>query len=56
MQSESKRDRGAVSTQPIFAVGEPFPDILLPSLANGRPLSLAQFRGQKVLLHIFASW
>jgi hypothetical protein len=37
-------------------VGEPFPALLLPSLADGSPLSIGQFRGRKVLLHQFASW
>jgi hypothetical protein len=37
-------------------VGQPVPDIVLPSLQDGRPASLAQFRGKKVLLHVFASW
>jgi hypothetical protein len=36
-------------------VGQPVPDIVLPSL-DGRPASLAQLRGKKVLLHVFASW
>ena len=39
-----------------FKVGQPFPPVTLPSLADGKPLSIAQFRGQKVLLHVFASW
>jgi len=39
-----------------FKVGEPFPNLVLPSLADGKPLSLARFRGQKLILHIFASW
>lgn len=39
-----------------FKVGEPFPSLVLPSLADGKPLSLARFRGQKVILQIFASW
>lgn len=39
-----------------FRVGEPFPNLVLPSLADGKPLSLARFRGEKVILHIFASW
>ncbi len=39
-----------------FQVGEPFPDLVLPSLENGRPLSLAHFRGKKIILHVFASW
>ena len=44
------------SPSPGFEIGKPFPDLILPSLADGRPASLSQFRGQKVLLHIFASW
>jgi hypothetical protein len=39
-----------------FKVGHPFPAITLPSLEDGRPSSIAQFRGQKLILHIFASW
>jgi hypothetical protein len=39
-----------------FKVGEPFPNLVLPSLVDEKPLSLARFRGQKVILHIFASW
>ena len=39
-----------------FKIGEPFPDLVLPSLEDGKPLSLVRFRGQKVILHIFASW
>lgn len=39
-----------------FRVGEPFPQIAFPSVDDGRPMSLADFRGQKLLLHIFASW
>ena len=37
-------------------VGQAFPDLVLPSLDDGRPLSLADFRGKKVILHVFASW
>jgi hypothetical protein len=37
-------------------VGQPVPDIVLPSIENGRPASLAQFRGKKIVLHVFASW
>ncbi len=39
-----------------FEVGTPFPTLSFPSLDNGRPASIADFRGQKVILHIFASW
>ena len=39
-----------------FKPGQPFPDLALPSLDGGRPLSVASYRGKKLLLHIFASW
>jgi hypothetical protein len=38
-----------------LAVGEPFPDLVLPSL-DGTPRAIREFRGQKLILHIFASW
>lgn len=41
---------------PGLEVGQTFPDLVLPAVEDGRPRSLAQFRGQKLLLHIFASW
>ena len=37
-------------------VGQPFPALVLPALADGAPLSIDRFRGRKVLLHQFASW
>ena len=52
-------DRPAESTiDPVLKVeaGQPFPEIVLPSIEDGRPASLAQYRGKKVLLHVFASW
>ena len=36
-------------------VGERFPEIVLPSV-DGEPMSIASFRGEKVVLHIWASW
>jgi hypothetical protein len=39
-----------------FNVGEPFPTRALPSAADGRPVSLAEFRGRKLIVNIFASW
>jgi hypothetical protein len=38
-----------------FEQNKPFPDLILPDL-NGEPLSISAFRGQRVVLHIFASW
>ena len=37
-------------------VGDQFPEIVLPNLSDGEPLSMTAFRGQKVALHIWASW
>ena len=37
-------------------VGERHPDFTLPALADGKPKSLSDFRGKKVLLIQFASW
>jgi len=36
--------------------GEPFPDLLLPAMEDGEPTSIADLRGRKVVLHVFASW
>ncbi|MGD9720129.1 MAG: peroxiredoxin family protein [Pirellulales bacterium] len=37
-------------------VGTPHPDFTLPSIEDGAAISLAQFRGRKLLLIQFASW
>lgn len=39
-----------------FEVGEPFPALAFPSAEDGEPISLADFRGHKVIVHVFASW
>jgi hypothetical protein len=39
-----------------FVEGEPFPSLILPGLKDGRPVSLTEFRGRKLVLHVFASW
>ena len=36
--------------------GEAFPTIALPSAVDGRFSSLADYRGKKVIVNIFASW
>jgi hypothetical protein len=46
---------GQLPPQP-FEVGTSFPSLSLPSLEDGRPASIADFRGRKLILHIFASW
>ena len=37
-------------------VGQAYPVDPLPSLTDEAPLSVARFRGRKVMLHQFASW
>jgi len=44
--------RGSVSPQ----LGRAAPAFTLPSLADGSPVSLDQFRGKVVLLNFFATW
>jgi hypothetical protein len=39
-----------------FHEGQLFPATVFPSILDGRPRSIADFRGKKVILHIFASW
>ena len=36
--------------------GQAFPTLVLPSLDDGKPLSIADFHGRKIALHVFASW
>ena len=37
-------------------VGRAFPTLVLPDAVDGHPRSIGEFRGRKVILHIFASW
>jgi hypothetical protein len=39
-----------------FEMGQPFPTLSFPALEDGRPRSIADFRGKRVILHVFASW
>jgi hypothetical protein len=39
-----------------FRVGEPVPHLRLPSITGGHGASLADFRGEKLMLHVWASW
>ncbi len=43
-------------TQTKFKIGTEFPNLKLPSIEDNQPLSIKDFRGRKVVLHIFASW
>jgi hypothetical protein len=37
-------------------VGDAYPVDPLPSMTDEAPLSVARFRGRRVMLHQFASW
>jgi len=39
-----------------FEIDKPFPALVLPALNGEGASSLAQFRGRKTVLHVFASW
>ena len=36
--------------------GERFPDVTLPSVRTGEPVSFSSLTGEKLMLHLFASW
>ena len=50
------REAGAQRLESRFSVGDHFPDLPFPALADGKPTRLSDFRGRKVMLHVFASW
>lgn len=39
-----------------FNPGDTFPTLALPSAVDGRPVSVTEFRGKKLIVNIFASW
>lgn len=47
---------GAIAFAEAPKVGERHADFTLANIADGKPVSLADFRGKKVLLIQFASW
>jgi len=47
---------GPLRASAELAPGQPFPGLALPSLDGGKPLSIEDFRGRKIALHVFASW
>ncbi len=46
----------AQSQPPVLEIGKPFPVISLPAMRDGEAMSIADYRGKRVVLHIFASW
>ena len=49
-------DPGNTSAAEALSPGKPFPVIALPDIKTGEARSLVDFRGQKLMLHLFASW
>ena len=47
---------GASAADYAPEVGKPHRNFVLPNITDREPVSLAQFRGKKVLLVQFASW
>jgi alkyl hydroperoxide reductase subunit AhpC len=39
-----------------FEKNTSFPRYSFPALENGKPVSLHDYYGEKVVLHVFASW
>ena len=46
----------ALSAQTPFRVGEPVPDLRLPTIDGKRTIDLAELRGKRLLLIEFAAW
>ncbi|MFQ5700755.1 MAG: hypothetical protein ACE5HU_02810 [Acidobacteriota bacterium] len=46
----------AASGRGPIKLDEPFPELVLPSAMDGAPMAVSSFRGEKLILHIFASW
>lgn len=46
----------ARSQQGRIVIGAPLPDERFSALSDGRPVSLTELRGKRVLLLVFASW
>ena len=47
---------GVAGAQTAFEEGRPAPALTLPRLDGSGVGSLADYRGRKVVLHVFASW
>ena len=57
MHGRSSNQAGGPEPSPSpFQEGQVFPTLGFPSLQDGRLTSIADFRGKKIILHVFASW
>lgn len=45
-----------VTLDTIIKVGDVVPDFALPSITDGKMVSLSSFRGKRILLFLWASW
>ena len=45
-----------VALDTVVKVGDVVPDFVLPSITDGKMVSLSSFRGKRVLLFMWASW
>jgi hypothetical protein len=54
-EEEGVRGSGGAPAGRVPAIGDPVPDIVGPSL-DGKTISLADFRGKKVIVHVWSSW
>ena len=52
----AESDAPRPSRAEVFEIGQPFPTLAFPALEDGAPRSIADFKGKKVILHVFASW
>ncbi len=56
-QASAQPDRESRPIVPAsIEVGQPFPVMMLPRIEDGLPDTLVNYRGQKLIMHIFASW
>lgn len=47
---------GLAAQSTPWVVGQPLPDLRLPTIAGGDAVALSSLRGQRLLLIEFASW
>jgi hypothetical protein len=52
---EAVRGSAGAPAGGVPAVGDPVPDLVGSSL-DGTPIGLADFRGKKVIVHVWSSW
>lgn len=56
MSEDAESLQGTTPRGLSFAVGDAFPDLELPAVADRSPRRISDWRGTHVMLHLFASW